>query len=191
VGLAAVHPCTLPSLRSGRCALQNVCPDDLSNRWVQIKSTLTINKKPHKGVLLFWRRGWDSNPRRAINPCRFSRPVHSTALPPLRRSVIRRARILTNAALITTVINRSRRPALLPVPVFSGPLKNIISRWYTDETVFSYPSTVFYLTSASWHHNQVFAGHAGHWRHRKRKCNQQSANCLQVSKHRIKINKII
>jgi hypothetical protein len=31
-----------------------------------------------------WRRGWDLNPRRAINPCWFSRPVHSTALPPLR-----------------------------------------------------------------------------------------------------------
>ena len=31
-----------------------------------------------------WRRGWDSNPRRAVNPCWFSRPVHSTALPPLR-----------------------------------------------------------------------------------------------------------
>jgi hypothetical protein len=102
VGLAAVHPCILPSLRSGRCALQIVCPDDLSNRWVQIKTTLPKNKKPHKGVLLFWRRGWDSNPRRAINPCRFSRPVHSTALPPLRRSVLRRARILTDVNLITT-----------------------------------------------------------------------------------------
>ena len=33
---------------------------------------------------LKWRRGWDSNPRRVIHPCWFSRPVHSTALPPLR-----------------------------------------------------------------------------------------------------------
>ena len=39
--------------------------------------------KPLTG-LHFWRRGWDSNPRRATNPCWFSRPVHSTALPPLR-----------------------------------------------------------------------------------------------------------
>ncbi len=30
--------------------------------------------------------GWDSNPRRAINPCRFSRPVPSTARPPIRES---------------------------------------------------------------------------------------------------------
>ena len=44
------------------------------------------NKKPtRKGpVFCCWRRGWDSNPRRAMNPCWFSRPVHSTALPPLR-----------------------------------------------------------------------------------------------------------
>ena len=30
-----------------------------------------------------WRRGRDSNPRKATNLCWFSRPVHSTALPPL------------------------------------------------------------------------------------------------------------
>ncbi len=41
-------------------------------------------KGPRGDLLLFWRRGWDSNPRRAINPCWFSRPVHSTALPPLQ-----------------------------------------------------------------------------------------------------------
>ena len=43
-------------------------------------------KKPHPSdeALLVWRRGWDLNPRRAINPCQFSRLVHSTALPPLR-----------------------------------------------------------------------------------------------------------
>ena len=38
---------------------------------------------PAEAGLFIWRRGWDSNPRRAINPCWFSRPVHSTALPPL------------------------------------------------------------------------------------------------------------
>ena len=37
----------------------------------------------HLALKRKWRRGWDSNPRRAINPCWFSRPVHSTALPPL------------------------------------------------------------------------------------------------------------
>ena len=30
------------------------------------------------------RRGWDSNPRRGVTAKRFSRPPHSTALPPLR-----------------------------------------------------------------------------------------------------------
>ena len=32
----------------------------------------------------FWRMGWDSNPRGAVHPCRFSRPVPSTARPPIR-----------------------------------------------------------------------------------------------------------
>ena len=40
-------------------------------------------QRAQKGPIDFWRRGWDSNPRRATNPCWFSRPVHSTALPPL------------------------------------------------------------------------------------------------------------
>ncbi len=31
-----------------------------------------------------WRRAGDSNPRDAHHACRFSRPVHSTALPALR-----------------------------------------------------------------------------------------------------------
>ncbi len=35
-----------------------------------------------------WRSRRDSNSRRAMNPCRFSRPVHSTALPRLRRCSI-------------------------------------------------------------------------------------------------------
>jgi hypothetical protein len=32
-----------------------------------------------------WRREWDSNPR-GLSACRFSRPVHSTALPSLQTS---------------------------------------------------------------------------------------------------------
>ena len=31
-----------------------------------------------------WRRGWDSNPRYAINVCLFSRQVPSSTRPPLR-----------------------------------------------------------------------------------------------------------
>ena len=49
-------------------------------------NSLTLSSKTdglQKGPFCFWRRGWDSNPRRAISPCWFSRPVHSTALPPL------------------------------------------------------------------------------------------------------------
>ena len=44
-------------------------------------------KNPPEGGLFIWRRGWDSNPRWAINPRRFSRPVHSTALSPLQKHV--------------------------------------------------------------------------------------------------------
>ena len=40
-----------------------------------------INQGFIQGV---WRRDRDSNPRRATNPCRFSRPVHLTTLPSLR-----------------------------------------------------------------------------------------------------------
>ena len=32
---------------------------------------------------IFWRREWDSNPR-GVSPWRFSRPLPSTARPPLR-----------------------------------------------------------------------------------------------------------
>ena len=41
-------------------------------------------RDPEGSLFPYWRRGWDLNPRRAINPCQFSRLVHSTALPPLQ-----------------------------------------------------------------------------------------------------------
>ena len=53
--------------------------------WVKINTRLHDNKKGRQWrPFLLWRRGWDLNPRRAINPCWFSRPVHSAALPPLQ-----------------------------------------------------------------------------------------------------------
>ena len=64
-------------------------------------------KRPHKGAFLFfWRRGWDSNPRRATNPCWFSRPVHSTTLPPLRCRVSRRELCLHHGPV--SIANRTR-----------------------------------------------------------------------------------
>ena len=43
-----------------------------------------IRKNPAcAGLFRIWRRGRDSNPRKATNLQRFSRPPHSTALPPL------------------------------------------------------------------------------------------------------------
>ena len=49
----------------------------------QSRSTPTTRKISRHGGTE-WQRGWDSNPR-DLSVCRFSRPVHSTTLPPLRR----------------------------------------------------------------------------------------------------------
>ncbi len=41
------------------------------------------------GFLLFWRKGWDSNPR-TVARRRFSRPVQSTTLPPFLSASVER-----------------------------------------------------------------------------------------------------
>ena len=97
-------PCPPGSLRSCKNALcmdapvprsagmrESGLPAFLSNplaalRQLPLTQPFWQIKNPPEGGLFIWRRGWDSNPRRAINPCWFSRPVHSTALPPLRKS---------------------------------------------------------------------------------------------------------
>ena len=53
-------------------------PQRLSN-WASPRRTGPRSRK--------WRRGWDSNPR-TLARCRFSRPVPSTARPPLREGII-------------------------------------------------------------------------------------------------------
>ena len=69
------------------------CPADLSNPRHFVTAAphpafpAGIKKPALGGLFNTWRRGWDSNPRRAINPCWFSRPVHSTALPPLLKLI--------------------------------------------------------------------------------------------------------
>ena len=65
------HPATL-----ARCDLAVRIP--LLARWCSTVGTLS------QPVILFWRRGRDSNPR-DLSARRFSRPLHSTTLPPLRR----------------------------------------------------------------------------------------------------------
>ena len=54
----------------------------LSNPTLQ-RSIPKNNRHPIGGVCYFWRREWDSNPRRYY-PRRFSRPVPSTTRPSLR-----------------------------------------------------------------------------------------------------------
>ncbi len=79
----SAHPCASPL--GGGCAVQIGSPADLSNR-VLVRASRQIRKRPLAGPLRIWRRGRDSNPRRAINPCLISSQVHSTTLPPLRWS---------------------------------------------------------------------------------------------------------
>ena len=43
-----------------------------------------LSQSPTHGVMVAWRRGWDSNPR-SLSTQRFSRAPPSTARPPLRR----------------------------------------------------------------------------------------------------------
>ena len=61
-----------------------VRPNSLRANWSNPIPPGQNKNGPDGSVCCYWRRGWDSNPRRATNPCWFSRPVHSTALPPLQ-----------------------------------------------------------------------------------------------------------
>ena len=81
------------ALRASKFAVQ-ICRTGFSSLTLYLKQ-----KWGRKGPnLCFWRRGWDSNPRRATNPCWFSRPVHSTTLPPLQAVLAVRRRILRAAS---------------------------------------------------------------------------------------------
>ena len=57
-------------------------------KWKAIYNRVETKKgfSIEKPFFLMWRRRRDLNSRRAINPRWFSRPVHSAALPPLRRT---------------------------------------------------------------------------------------------------------
>ena len=88
-GMYSAHPAPRPT----GCLRQfKFVPDNFLNR--RVNSAILIHYKVKNptdwlsiGLFTLWRRGWDLNPRRAINPCRFSRPVHSAALPPLLKLV--------------------------------------------------------------------------------------------------------
>ncbi len=80
VGVTRCIPVPRPSgaLRASRSAFLPICRTGFKSL------VLSQKQMDPEGPDCLWRRGWDSNPRRAINPCWFSRPVHSTALPPLQ-----------------------------------------------------------------------------------------------------------
>ena len=69
-----------------------------------------------RGYYSRWRRGWDSNPRRATNPCWFSRPVHSTALPPLHNVLKSSVAVPTAAQLLVFKTSALTRCILAPRP---------------------------------------------------------------------------
>jgi len=75
VGLSETNPGFGPAgaLRATKFAPgEFVEPSVAARQWV-LSPPLWQNKKtPKFGVFYFWRRGWDSNPRRATNPCWFS-----------------------------------------------------------------------------------------------------------------------
>jgi hypothetical protein len=64
---------TLPSLPSGRQHFE---------QWGVLWWVETKNGPRGPYSLMFWRKGWDSNPRYGITVHRISSPAHSTTLPP-------------------------------------------------------------------------------------------------------------
>ena len=64
--------------------LRSAAPRSGSNRLIGrgFESSWSWNAFWFRGRFPGWRRGWDSNPR-CLAAFRFSRPAHSTALPPL------------------------------------------------------------------------------------------------------------
>ena len=59
--------------------LLKIVPDDfVSPQEVHIPAYCRKQKRPRMGPFVFWRRGWDSNPRK-VALRRFSRPVLSTS----------------------------------------------------------------------------------------------------------------
>ena len=80
----AAHPSRGPLATGGRCAFP-APTSSASGRTSGLSSgypSPPYKKTRFRGFLV-WRRGRDSNPRSGVTRCRFSRPVHSTALPPL------------------------------------------------------------------------------------------------------------
>ena len=84
-GTAPSHPwLATPSGRLRFATASRFAPANLSNR-VLFSSSLSARtlKAPIRGLLGFWRRERDSNPRRASNPYSLSRGALSTAQPSL------------------------------------------------------------------------------------------------------------
>jgi hypothetical protein len=69
---------------SGSFAVQIGNPADLSNARLLIHPIHHTKTPPDVGAFCVWRRGWDSNPRCAMNARLISSQVQSTTLPPLR-----------------------------------------------------------------------------------------------------------
>ena len=84
------HPAFRPSGRRRYAPPYKIAPDNFVEPRHGFEYLFTVfHKIGHKAQFFEkWRRDRDSNPGRAINPCRFSRPVHSTALPSLRNQIL-------------------------------------------------------------------------------------------------------
>ena len=83
-----VKPAAPDGRKSRACGPDNLDAIEFLRRLralIQVPAHHPDTQNPARGgVSCIWRRGRDSNPREATNLQRFSRPPHSTALPPLR-----------------------------------------------------------------------------------------------------------
>lgn len=71
--------CPMQSNRQQLKQNPNGIPDGIPRKTQKEKALI------NQGFIQYvWRKDRDSNPRRATNPCRFSRPVHLTTLPSFR-----------------------------------------------------------------------------------------------------------
>ena len=130
-----------PSLRSPRGVPPSPFrrgPSDRTNRAPESRRA----SSPSSGNLLVatsslfvgkgWRRGWDSNPRYAINVYRFSRPAPSTTRPPLRKGAESRIpeAFIQPLAGASGEPRRARKKSLRSAPHSSASMPRTMStRW--------------------------------------------------------------
>ena len=134
------------------------------NCWIEKKGSC------FRSLFIFWRKRWDLNPRRAINPCQFSRLVLSTAQPPFLISTCEKARILRDFvkySMTTTdflsIISTNGYPALTAINQFKRCLTFIanLTNWLTWQSIdflyqYDYNEVMSWHNVRNWEANALF-----------------------------------